>query len=89
MEEDTLKEFGQYLAHANYHDVRVVQCDTTFYSVIPSPLTPEQAMKFYRQRLATFEHHEIGNYPQIYFFGHNAWKKHDVLVGSFHNDCPD
>lgn len=56
---------------------------------VPSPLTPDQAMKLYMHRLSTFEHHEIFNYPQIYFVGHNAKKKHGVLVGANNNGYDD
>ncbi|XP_018107928.1 dual specificity tyrosine-phosphorylation-regulated kinase 2 isoform X2 [Xenopus laevis] len=46
-----------------------------------SSLTPEQAMKQYMQKLTTFEHHEIFNYPEIYFLGPNAKKRQGVIGG--------
>ncbi|XP_053572853.1 dual specificity tyrosine-phosphorylation-regulated kinase 2 isoform X2 [Bombina bombina] len=47
---------------------------------IPS-LTPEQAMKQYMQKLTAFEHHEIFNYPEIFFLGPNAKKRQGVIGG--------
>ncbi|XP_073411584.1 dual specificity tyrosine-phosphorylation-regulated kinase 2 isoform X2 [Dendrobates tinctorius] len=47
-----------------------------------SSLTPEQAMKQYMQKLTAFEHHEIFNYPEIYFLGPNAKKRQGVIGGS-------
>ncbi|KAM3925360.1 dual specificity tyrosine-phosphorylation-regulated kinase 2 isoform 1-T1 [Leptodactylus fuscus] len=47
-----------------------------------SSLTPEQAMKQYMQKLTAFEHHEIFNYPEIYFVGPNAKKRQGVIGGS-------
>ena len=35
--------------------------------------TPEQVMKLYMSKLTPYEHHEIFNYPQIYFIGANDW----------------
>ncbi|KAE8615516.1 hypothetical protein XENTR_v10008539 [Xenopus tropicalis] len=46
-----------------------------------SSLTPEQAMKQYMQKLTAFEHHEIFNYPEIYFLGPNAKKRQGVIGG--------
>ncbi|XP_066447701.1 dual specificity tyrosine-phosphorylation-regulated kinase 2 isoform X1 [Eleutherodactylus coqui] len=46
-----------------------------------SSLTPEQAMKQYMQKLSDFEHHEIFNYPEIYFLGPNAKKRQGVIGG--------
>ncbi|KAH9363555.1 hypothetical protein HPB48_005912 [Haemaphysalis longicornis] len=37
--------------------------------------TPEQVMKMYMHKLSPYEHHEIFNYPQIYFIGANAKKR--------------
>lgn len=47
-----------------------------------SSLTPEQAMKQYMQKLTAFEHHEIFNYPEIFFLGPNAKKRQGVIGGS-------
>ncbi|KAL3312463.1 Dual specificity tyrosine-phosphorylation-regulated kinase 3 [Cichlidogyrus casuarinus] len=38
-------------------------------------ITPEAAMKQFMHKLSPFEHHEILNYPHIYFVGHNAKKR--------------
>ncbi|CAH2277825.1 dual specificity tyrosine-phosphorylation-regulated kinase 2 isoform X1 [Pelobates cultripes] len=46
-----------------------------------SSLTPEQTMKQYMQKLSTFEHHEIFNYSEIFFFGPNAKKRQGVIGG--------
>lgn len=40
-----------------------------------SCLTAEMAMKTFMHKLSTYEHHEIFNFPQIYFVGQNAKKK--------------
>ena len=52
-------------------------------------MTPESAMKQYMQKLTTFEHHEIFNYPEIYFLGQNAKKLHGVIGGSNNNGYDD
>uniref|UniRef100_A0A8D0DUI6 Dual specificity tyrosine-phosphorylation-regulated kinase 2 n=1 Tax=Salvator merianae TaxID=96440 RepID=A0A8D0DUI6_SALMN len=46
-----------------------------------SPMTPEQAMKQYMQKLTAFEHHEIFSYPEIYFLGPNAKKRQGIIGG--------
>jgi dual specificity tyrosine-phosphorylation-regulated kinase 2/3/4 len=46
-----------------------------------SCLTPEQAMKTFMHKLSSFEHHEVFNFPQIYFVGQNAKKKQGVHGG--------
>ncbi|XP_006514109.3 dual specificity tyrosine-phosphorylation-regulated kinase 2 isoform X1 [Mus musculus] len=46
-----------------------------------SPMTPEQAMKQYMQKLTAFEHHEIFSYPEIYFLGPNAKKRQGMTGG--------
>lgn len=46
--------------------------------------TPEQVMKLYMIKLTPYEHHEIFNYPQIYFIGANA-NKRPGLTGSSNN----
>ncbi|XP_059834329.1 dual specificity tyrosine-phosphorylation-regulated kinase 2 isoform X1 [Hypanus sabinus] len=45
-------------------------------------MTPEQAMKQYMHKLSAYEHHEIFNYPEIYFVGPNAKKRQGVVGGS-------
>ncbi|MXQ97734.1 hypothetical protein E5288_WYG011610 [Bos mutus] len=46
-----------------------------------TPMTPEQAMKQYMQKLTSFEHHEIFSYPEIYFLGPNAKKRQGMTGG--------
>lgn len=52
-------------------------------------MTPETAMKNYMQKLTTFEHHEIFNYPEIYFMGQNAKKLHGIIGGPNNNGYDD
>ena len=47
--------------------------------------TPEQVMKLYMTKLTPYEHHEIFNYPQIYFIGANAKKRPGIIGGP--NNC--
>ncbi|KAM8973270.1 dual specificity tyrosine-phosphorylation-regulated kinase 2 isoform 1-T1 [Pelodytes ibericus] len=47
-----------------------------------SSLTPEQAMKQYMHKMTVYEHHEIFNYPDIYFLGPNAKKLHGAIGGT-------
>jgi dual specificity tyrosine-phosphorylation-regulated kinase 2/3/4 len=47
--------------------------------------TPEQVMKLYMNKLTPYEHHEIFNYPQIYFIGANAKKRPGIIQGP--NNC--
>lgn len=54
-----------------------------------SAITPEAAMKQYMHKLSTFEHHEIFNYPQVYFVGQNAKKRQGVLGGANNNGYDD
>jgi dual specificity tyrosine-phosphorylation-regulated kinase 2/3/4 len=54
-----------------------------------NPMTPETAMKNYMQKLTTFEHHEIFNYPEIYFLGQNAKKIHGIIGGPNNNGYDD
>lgn len=53
------------------------------------PMTPETAMKNYMQKLTPFEHHEIFNYPEIFFLGQNAKKIHGVIGGANNNGYDD
>ncbi|CAH8479243.1 unnamed protein product [Schistosoma bovis] len=46
---------------------------------IKTCLTPEMAMKLYFHKLSAYEHHEILNYPYVYFVGHNAKKRNGIL----------
>ena len=46
--------------------------------------SPEQVMKLYMNKLTPYEHHEIFNYPQIYFIGANA-KKRPGIIGAANN----
>ena len=43
--------------------------------------TPDQVMKLYMNKLTPYEHHEIFNYPQIYFIGANAKKRPGIIGG--------
>ena len=52
-------------------------------------MTPEAAMKQYMQKLSSFEHHEIFNYPQVYFVGQNAKKRQGILGGANNNGYDD
>jgi hypothetical protein len=52
-------------------------------------MTPETAMKQYMSKLTTFEHHEIFNYPEVYFLGQNAKKIHGVIGGPLNNGYDD
>ncbi|XP_013411680.1 dual specificity tyrosine-phosphorylation-regulated kinase 2 [Lingula anatina] len=52
-------------------------------------MTPETAMKQYMHKLSSFEHHEIFNYPQIYFVGQNAKKRQGVTGGAGNNGYDD
>ena len=38
-------------------------------------------MKLYMNKLTPYEHHEIFNYPQIYFIGANAKKRPGIIGG--------
>ncbi|XP_063219667.1 dual specificity tyrosine-phosphorylation-regulated kinase 2 isoform X2 [Bacillus rossius redtenbacheri] len=46
--------------------------------------SPEQVMNLYISHLTPYEHHEIFNYPQIYFIGANA-KKRPGILGTANN----
>lgn len=48
-------------------------------------MSPNQAMKQLMHKLTNYEHHEIFNYPQIYFVGPNAKKRQGVVSGA--NNC--
>lgn len=52
-------------------------------------MTPEQAMKNYMQKLSAFEHHEIFNFPEIYFVGQNAKKLQGIIGGPNNNGYDD
>lgn len=47
-------------------------------------VTPDDVMAMYMNKLTPYEHHEIFNYPQIYFIGANA-KKRPGILGSANN----
>ncbi|CAB4021491.1 dual specificity tyrosine-phosphorylation-regulated kinase 2-like [Paramuricea clavata] len=53
------------------------------------PMTPEKAMKVFMTKLTPFEHHEIFNYPHIYFTGPNAKKRQGVIGGASNNGYDD
>ncbi|XP_003972722.2 dual specificity tyrosine-phosphorylation-regulated kinase 2 [Takifugu rubripes] len=48
----------------------------------PGFLSPEQAMKQFMSKLSTFEHHEVFNYPEVYFVGPNAKKRLGIMGGA-------
>ncbi|XP_069085275.1 dual specificity tyrosine-phosphorylation-regulated kinase 2 [Pleurodeles waltl] len=48
-------------------------------------MSADQAMKQYMHKLSNFEHHEIFSYPEVYFVGPNAKKRHGTIGGS--NNC--
>ena len=52
-------------------------------------MTPESAMKQFMHKLSSFEHHEIFNYPQIFFTGPNAKKRQGVIGGANNNGYDD
>lgn len=52
-------------------------------------MSPEAAMKQYMQKLSSFEHHEVFNYPQVYFVGQNAKKRQGILGGANNNGYDD
>lgn len=52
-------------------------------------MTPEYAMKTYMSKLTSFEHHEIFNYPEIYFVGQSAKKIAGVTGGPNNNGYDD
>lgn len=53
------------------------------------PMTPEKAMKVFMTKLTPFEHHEIFNYPHVYFTGPNAKKRQGVIGGASNNGYDD
>lgn len=65
------------------------QLNSTTMRRTANPMTPETAMKNYMQKLTTFEHHEIFNYPEIYFLGQNAKKIHGIIGGPNNNGYDD
>ena len=52
-------------------------------------MSPEDAMKQFMHKLSSFEHHEIFNYPQIFFTGPNAKKRQGVVGGANNNGYDD
>jgi len=52
-------------------------------------MTPEQSMKLYMHKLTTFEHHEVFNFPQVYFVGPSAKKRQGVVGGANNNGYDD
>lgn len=60
-------------------------CATTNRRHKIEPMTPEQALKIYGNKLTKFEQTEILNYPQIYYVGENA-KKVQAVAGSQYNN---
>lgn len=52
-------------------------------------MSAEIAMKQYMHKLTAFEHHEIFNFPQIFFVGQNAKKRQGVIGGAGNNGYDD
>ncbi len=52
-------------------------------------VSPEAAMKQFMHKLSSFEHHEIFNFPQIYFVGPNAKKRQGVIGGGNNSGYDD
>jgi len=53
------------------------------------PMTAEVAMKKFMHKLSSFEHHEIFNFPQIFFVGPNSKKRQGVVGGANNNGYDD
>ena len=51
--------------------------------------TPQEAMMQFMHKLSTYEHHEIFNYPQVYFVGQNAKKIVGIVSGANNNGYDD
>ncbi|XP_055506795.1 dual specificity tyrosine-phosphorylation-regulated kinase 2 isoform X3 [Leucoraja erinacea] len=66
--------------------VKSTDCTSKVKSTV---MTPEQAMKQSMHKLSAFEHHEIFNYPEIYFVGPNAKKRQGVVGGSNNSGYDD
>nr|XP_020480537.1 dual specificity tyrosine-phosphorylation-regulated kinase 2 isoform X2 [Monopterus albus] len=47
-----------------------------------TPMSPEQAMKQFMSKMSSFEHHEVFNYPEVYFVGPIAKKRSGVMGGA-------
>jgi dual specificity tyrosine-phosphorylation-regulated kinase 2/3/4 len=54
-----------------------------------APISPEKAMKESMHKLSSFEHHEIFNFPQIFFVGPNSKKRQGVVGGANNNGYDD
>jgi dual specificity tyrosine-phosphorylation-regulated kinase 2/3/4 len=52
-------------------------------------MSPEAAMKNYMQKLSAFEHHEIFNFPEIFFVGQSAKKIQGIIGGPVNNGYDD
>ena len=76
-------------ANGNNNQQSAQQLNSTSMRRTTNPMTPETAMKNYMQKLTSFEHHEIFNYPEIYFLGQNAKKIHGVIGGANNNGYDD
>ncbi|XP_056445352.1 dual specificity tyrosine-phosphorylation-regulated kinase 2 [Gadus chalcogrammus] len=53
------------------------------------PLSPEQAMRQFMSKLSAFEHHEVFNYPEVYFIGPGAKKRAGVMGGANNSGYDD
>lgn len=75
--------------NVNSNSNQAQQLNSTSMRRTTNPMTPETAMKNYMQKLTSFEHHEIFNYPEIYFLGQNAKKIHGIIGGANNNGYDD
>ncbi|XP_049534504.1 dual specificity tyrosine-phosphorylation-regulated kinase mbk-2-like [Anopheles darlingi] len=49
-------------------------------------LTPFEVLRLYMDKLTQYEHHEICNYPRIYFIGANAKKRRGASNSDYDNE---
>lgn len=78
---------GQIVQQQKYRSIAMSSQMKCTMDEKPKPLvaSPKQVMHLYMCKLTPYEHHEIFNYPQIYFIGANA-KKRPGLVGPNNSD---
>ncbi|XP_078273524.1 dual specificity tyrosine-phosphorylation-regulated kinase 2 isoform X4 [Rhinoraja longicauda] len=77
---------GSHKRQGSSASVKSTDCTSKVKSAV---MTPEQAMKQSMHKLSAFEHHEIFNYPEIYFIGPNAKKRQGVVSGSNNSGYDD
>ncbi|XP_014209452.1 dual specificity tyrosine-phosphorylation-regulated kinase 2 [Copidosoma floridanum] len=71
--------------HHHHHQQQQQQQPSTGPKPKTMLVTPDIVMKLYMNKLTPYEHHEIFNYPQIYFIGANA-KKRPGIIGTANNN---